>query len=382
MPDISLLPENLRGRESQETKVRPAPSTEQGALKMHVPASTAEEDVEIIEVDESELGVILAEEPLLTRLTYQVSTAFDSLKSRLFKKDEVPPPKAPPQFFTPPKPGLVTKATPPVLPPSARLAPGAPGAVAPAPAGAGIQLSRLQSGPAARSKARIMPQAEVPKRVRVIKRVRKSVRVSLIPAEELALLSVDVGRRKWTLSVLTLLFAAIVMGGYALLQSRLSAVQATHAGLDREVETTRGETKKKQMQWTTYQDLQPRLALLDDILKNHMVISRVLDFLETRTLPDVSYRTASLSPNGTLTLDVLAGSFRSAARQLVSFEQSSLVKTVDATAFTAEQDGTTGKIKQVTFQLLLSLDSAPFRGPMLAQEYDVRAATVSTSSAP
>ncbi|OGL73016.1 hypothetical protein A3E39_04765 [Candidatus Uhrbacteria bacterium RIFCSPHIGHO2_12_FULL_60_25] len=368
MPDISLLPENLRGKEERERTSKPAPAPEQAVLKMHVPTSTADEDIEIIEVDESELSIILAEEPLLTRLTYQVSAAIDALKGKLSKKEEAPPPKTPPQFFTPPKPGLITKAAGP--------APSVPPGAKPVPAANGILLSKLQSGaPGARPKARITPAAEVPKRVRVIKRVRKQVRVSLIPAEELALLSIDVGRRQWTLAVLTLVFATIIGGGYVFLRSRVGDVNATLAGLNRDVEATRTLTKQSQQQWAAYQDLQPRLALLNDLLNNHVVITRVFEFLESTTRPDVSYRSASISPTGALTLDVVSLSFGSAARQLVAFERSPMVKKVDATAFSAELDGTTGQVKQVSFQLILSLDASPLRGPILAQADRVSTAT-------
>ncbi len=378
-PEISLLPENLRGKEERETKAKPAPVGEEGGLKMYVPPATAEEDVEIIEVDESELGIILAEEPLLTRLTYQVSATLDSLKDRLFgAKAEVPPPKSPPQFFTPPKSGLVTKPATPGAPPLAR------GGAAPVPATPGVQPSRpfpppLASG-GAKTKARITPQAEVPKRVRVIRRVRRPVRVSLIPAEEMAFLAVDVGRRKWTLAVLTLLFAAIIGSGYALLTSRLSDARSSLADLNREVDATRSESRKRQTDWSAYQDLQPRLTLLNDLLTQHMVISRVFEFLETRTLPEVSYRSASMTPGGVLTLDVQAASFQSAARQLVAFEKSSLVKKVEATTFNAEQDGTNGAIKQVSFQLMLTLDPAPLRGPLLAQESAATAPSATSTS--
>lgn len=378
MPDISLLPENQRGKETEEIRHKPAPDKELAGLKMHVPAVTADEDVEIIEVDESELGIVLASEPWLTRAAFKFAALLDSLKDRLFKaKEAAPPPKLPPQFFTPPKPGLATRFP---APAAARpvTAPGVPTTTA-----AGIELDKLKPGlPAGRPKALITPQAEAPKRVRVIKRTRKSVRVSLIPAEQLALLTVDVGKRQWTLAVLTVLFLAISVGGYVLLTLRAQDARAALAGLHRDITETRSLTRGRQSDWSAYRDLQPRLALLDQVLKSHVVVSRVFDFLETRTLPDVSYRSAGLSPGGVLTLDVLAASFGAAARQLTAFEKSPLVKRVEATAFTAEQDGTTGAVKQVSFQLLLTLDTAPLRGPVLALADDLKTAGPAATSSP
>jgi hypothetical protein len=364
MSDISLLPEGLRGKEQQDTKKRPSPVPEAESLKMHIPESEPDENVEILEVDESELGAILSDEPFLTRLTYQISAAIDSLKERFAAKEEVPPPKTPPQFFTPPKPGLVSKPVPPALGAAAPVpaVQGTTRAVPPAPAGVHPLPGR------SRPRARITPQAEVPKRVRVIRRVRKSVRVSLIPADQLAMLTVDVPKRIWTLSVISLLFIAIIVGGYAFMNSRNVSVRSTLADLNREVTDTKTEVRKMQASWSQYADLQQRLVLLNDTLKNHMMISRVFNFLEARTLPDVSYQSVTLSPTGALSLDVKSTSFQSAARQLVSFQSSTLVKDVNATAFTSELDGETGAVKSVRFQLVLTLDTTPLRGPLLAQE--------------
>ena len=73
MSDISLLPEEMRGKEkAEESKPQSAPVAESG-LKMHVPSMEVDEDIEIIEVDEGDLAAVLSEEPFMTKFTYRLS---------------------------------------------------------------------------------------------------------------------------------------------------------------------------------------------------------------------------------------------------------------------------------------------------------------------
>jgi Tfp pilus assembly protein PilN len=354
MSDISLLPEELRGKE-EEVRGGTKPlekKPQEGALAMHVPEAAPDEDIEIIEVDEGDLAAVLSDEPFMTRFTYQLSAAIDKLKDRLFKKEEaLPPAKLPPQFFKPPKPGLVTKAP----------APGAkPGAA-----------SGPQPGmPKGKPRARIVPQEVTPRRVRVIRRVKKPVRVSLITAEELASLSIDIGRRRWTFAVTAVLFAVLIGAGYYLLNRQTDESRARLADVRGQLEETRATSAERQETWSRYEDLEDRLTMLDEVLNEHVVISRMFDFLELRTLPSVAYRTAAWSSDGEFVLDVITDSYETAARQIVSFEQSDSVLSVDATSFTAaqsdgEEEGAT-EITEVSFQLILELDMAALRGPLLA----------------
>ncbi len=343
MPDISLLPEEMRGKEEEvRTGKKPAEQKQPGGLKMHVPDAVVDEDIEIIEVDEGDLAAVLSEEPFMTRMTYKLSLGVDKIKTQLFgKKEEAPPAKLPPQFFKPPKPGLVTKPPKPGEP----VKPGVPG----------------------KPTARIMPQGEAPRRVRVIKRVRKPVRVSLISAEELATFSIDVGRRKWTLLVFTALFLAIIGGGYYLLSDRIDDSRSRLSDVEMRLAAENMNISKQLEAWSEYEDLEVRLGILDDVLNKHIVISRLFDFLEIHTLPTVSYQSANWSEGGDLSLDVIADSFDSAARQLLVYEDSEVVKRVDATSFAAQVSGETGEVEEVTFQLTVGLDPATLRGPLIEE---------------
>jgi len=353
MSEISLLPEDMRGKEEEVREGKPAEKIiQEGGLAMHIPDAAVDEDIEIIEVDEGDLAAILSDEPFMTRFTYQLSVAIDKLKDRLFKKeDEALPAKLPPQFFKPPKSGLVTKALP-----------------SDSGSGPGRKPPLSETGaPTGASKARIIPEEGVQRRVRVIRRVKKPVRVSLISAEELASLSIDVGKRKWTFAVVAFVFAAIIGAGYFLITQQMNASRTRLADLQRQLDETRAANDERQETWSQYEDLEDRLTALDGVLEDHIVISRVFDFLELRTLPNVSYRTAAWSSEGELILDVLADSFDSAARQLIAFEQSDTVVSVDATSFSAQESGE-GEAAEVSFQLIIELDAKSFQGPLLVQD--------------
>jgi hypothetical protein len=348
MSDISLLPEGLRGNE-QAPKVGtpPTPSlTAPGDLKMHVPSSVmADEDIEIIEVDESDLGAILADEPLFTRLSYQASAFLDSVKEKLFEnKAAAPPPKLPPQFFSPPKTGgLVTKPG----------SPAAPGAAA----GPAAASATAAAGAGAHSRVRITPQAEVPRRVRVIRRVRKPVRVSLISSEDVLAYRADVPRRKWTLVICILLFSSIIGGGYWLLNQRVQDAQKALNELQVKIVAVESDVATNETTWNSYRDLQRRLTILNGLLNQHTVITRFFDFLEQWTLPEVTYQNASFSPGGSVSLSVTAPSYAAAARQIVAFQRSPLVQQVQANSFSSGGG-------DVSFQMSLIIDSKSFHGPL------------------
>ncbi|MBD3252090.1 hypothetical protein GF380_06635 [Candidatus Uhrbacteria bacterium] len=354
MSDISLLPEEMRGKEEAVSKAKkPAPSTDTGGLKMHVPDVEPDENIEIIEVDEGDLAAVLKDEPFMTRMTYQLSSIIDKVKDQLFKKKEaVPPPKLPPQFFKPPKGGLVTAPSKPeegsVTKPAATQKPGEP-------------------------KARITPQAETPRRVRVIRRVKKPVRVSLISKEELAALNVDVGKRKWTLAIVTIVFLSLLGAGWYLLDQQIQATKVQLADVNMQVADVRGTIDERLETWSQYEDLEERLTLLDKILDEHVVISRVFDLLELRTLPSVSYRGASWSDSGELILDVITDSYSNAAQQLVLFDETESVLDADAAAFssrTSEGGEDEAPSTEVTFSLILDLDMDRLRGPELVTDVD------------
>jgi hypothetical protein len=353
MSDISLLPQDFREKEEELKKEQETVQETAGGTTMHVPKSETD-DVEVIEVDESEVDQILKTEPLMSRLVYKAGIWFERTRDKLFKTRKAePPPKAPPQFFQP-----NAMAKPPA--PAGMGLGGKPGAPGPAMAGAGMPTAVGSMGMAGagdgKPKARIIPSGASPRKVKIIKRVRQPMHVSFLDQELVRTLQINIPKRKVTLGFLALFFAAVFAGTYFLIDKQQVNASAAEDVAAKELGGLRSQIMDLQKKWTSFQDLEPRLMALNDLMDKHVSILHVLKILEQKTLTDVSYAGFMLDSGGQLHLAVTAPSYEAAAKQLQIFKDSPEIKGVDATAF-AYTAGTADKQGTVNFQLNLQLQT-------------------------
>jgi hypothetical protein len=335
MPDISLLPDEMRRPEAELKKSPPPPKEEK--FKMYVP-KPEDDNVEVIEVDEGEVDDVLKGESFLTKALFGAQTFIDELKSKLFEsRAPEPPPKLPPQFFKPP---TARKAAPTGLLPTT-----------------GGMNTPIQPSVAAAQvpKARIMPAAQAPKRVRVIRRVRKSVRVSFLDEGDVRG-RIDISKRRFTLVLMALLFTALLGGSYWLLDTQGQRASDNLREAMGRLHATQQTASNHLTNWESFRDLEPRLKALSGLLDRHVSPSTLFDALEKNTVPDVYYSSFTLAPDGQLTLGATAPSFTSAARQVVAFQESGMAKSVQAMGYQARYNGTSGNIEAVSFQIILALD--------------------------
>ncbi|MDD2785517.1 MAG: hypothetical protein PHS79_01330 [Patescibacteria group bacterium] len=367
MSDISLLPQDFRDKEEELKKVT-TPEEHPGETLMHVPQEDAE-DIEIIEVEEGEVDQVLKGEPLLSRLIYKSGVWMDEMRGKLFKTQrQEPPAKSPPQFFQPSK-GKITNNTSISL--GASQAPVTNNKVLitekqetkiQTDAGSektGISPQAIPQSTTAslsKSKARIIPSSASPRRVRIIKRVRKSVHVSLLDQEVVRQLQVNVPKRKLTLAFMTLIFAAVFAAGYLLLGQQQAMAQAAKQNTDMQANDLRGQITTLQDQWASFSDLEVRLIALNDLMEGHVSVLNALKLLEQKTLSDVSYSGFLMDNTGHINLGVKAPSYEAAARQLQIFKESPEVKTVEANAF-SKTEASSGVAALVSFQLSLQLQN-------------------------
>lgn len=358
--EISLLPEGMRKKEEALKKTElvteaPTPSD----FRFSMPAEEGE-DVEVIEIDEGEIEQVLASEPPLTRLIYKVTGFFDELRHKIFQPQEPePPPKLPPQFFAPSKPKPAAAPTP--MPTAGAPATGAlvkplTPIVAPATAAA-----------PAKPKARIIPSEKTPRRVRVIKRVRKPMRVSFVSEEDLRLLHIDVPKRKFTLALLVILFGVVIAGGAYALSLQQAGANQEFADAKKQAQDLGQAITQKQKEWSAFQDLEPRLKALIGLLDQHASPTVLLKLIEENTLRTVSYDAFSLTPDRKVTLGVVTDSYESAARQIVAFEKSGFVKKVEASGYTAKYAASNSLVPEdVRFQLTLTLSDVALKPQTVA----------------
>ncbi len=354
--NISLLPENLRKREDQFKKEAQTPEAEED-VRMHLP-DPEEEDIEIIEIDEGEVGEVLAGEPALSRAIFGIQSFFQVITAKLLHSTtEEPPPKLPPQFFIPPK--QKEKKPPQGLIPI-------PG-VTPPPKQEVKEAVIVKEAPKVQTtiaptqqKPRVMPAAKSPKRVRVIKRVRKPVRVSFLDEQELQL-RIDIPRRRFTLAIYVVAFAMLFTGSYLILiwQGERANVNAERVRSD--LADVGNRIKEQHGAWIAYQDLEPRLKALGGLLNNHVAPTQLFEQLERFTIPDASYSSFTLSPDGHLILSASTRSYESAARQIVSFRTSGIASSVDSYGYQASFDEVSGLMKKVDFQISLVLNKSILR---------------------
>lgn len=340
MSDISLLPESIRAKEEQVKKEQASEQQPESVSLMHVPKDEFE-DVEIIEVEEGEVDQILSSEPFMTRFLYKAGLWLDEKKNELFKpRVPEPPPKLPPQFFEPGKPKKVGEpAVIETTSPEVVIRPaGQPALVSPA-----AQIKK--------DKARIIPSG-TKRRVRIIKKVRKPVHVSLLDEGVVRQLQVNVPKRKFTLAFLTLFFAAVFTASFVLLnQQRANAMQAQVATAG-ELQDLRGRIQELQKKWAVFQDLEPRLISLSDLLDKHISTLYVFKFLEQNTLSNVHYGGFLMDNEGRVALTVSAPSYEVAAKQLAVFQSSPEIKEASASAFTSMANELENKVT-ISFQLVI-----------------------------
>lgn len=348
MSDISLLPEEMRSKE-EELKKSPATAPPAESGNMHMPNPEAE-DVDVIEVDEGDVGQVLEGEPLLSRAVFKIQTWFNQAKTGLFNpRTAEPPPKLPPQFFKPPAPVSQPKATGLVPIMGAKSIPAKPTPI----------VSAAPMAPP-KPKARIVPAAEAPRRVRVIRRVRKPVRVSFLD-DQSQRPEIDVPRRRFTMVVMAIVFGILLGGGYWMMDWQGRRAQANLEDVNAQITEVESKIEERQGNWDSFKDLEPRLTALAQLLDRHLSPSKVFDALEKFTVPEVYYSSFTLSPDGRVVLTTTAPTFETAARQVVAFQESGLVKTIQAMNYQASYDPLSGKLDSVGFIISLTLDPRVLR---------------------
>jgi Tfp pilus assembly protein PilN len=307
--DISLLPEELRAPEAKKSNV----SRPEQRMPMHLPI---QEVPQIIEIDEGE--EVKGSRSFFSNITEKLKSVWNGFQLKLMKTDSLDlPAKAPPDaFFTP-----------------------------------------LNVGDRASKAASSVPLEEpgvAPLRRVVVKRVHKPVHVSFL--HESSETAIDLPKRRFTLFLLVFVFCSLFGGSFALLEWQTALAQTNLRVLQARTQDAKKRAEEQQAMWVGFQDLEPRLQALTQLLDRHVAPTLVLDRLAAATLRDVFYTSLTLTPDGSLTLSVVAPSYETAARQIVAIRNAGFASRVEAMGYQGSYSSQ-ARLEKVTFQMRLQLQA-------------------------
>jgi Tfp pilus assembly protein PilN len=207
-------------------------------------------------------------------------------------------------------------------------------------------------------------------RVRVIKRVRKPVRVSFVSEDDLRAQHIDIPRRRFTLVIAVLLCGVLVGGGYFLLKTQFDAAIYSLTQAQAQLSDVQTQITEKQKAWSQFQNLEPRLKTLSNLLERHTSPDHVLRLIEETTLPTVVYTSFSLTSDRTVSMSVVADSLESAAQQTVVLQNAPFVQKATIGGYSIQYGSDPTVPKAVTFQASLILREEAIRAetPQVAAE--------------
>jgi hypothetical protein len=151
---------------------------------------------------------------------------------------------------------------------------------------------------------------------------------------------------------------ALIFGGLTYwriqVEKQVATAEATVRNLDQEIAVATTATAPAR-------DLQVLLKSADDVLKNHLHWTQVLDMVESVAKPNVTFSAMSLSDNGTLSTTVTAPDFLTVAQQIIALKADPRIKSVPFTGASKSSEGSATVPLSLTFDpsiLLLRPDAA------------------------
>jgi hypothetical protein len=183
------------------------------------------------------------------------------------------------------------------------------------------------------------------------------LRVSLIPAEEMERNDPRKGFRLFLIAVgVFVLILGLVVGflGYT-----VNTNIKTVAQLKVQTDDAKKQSDEIAPSVVEAKNAQTRLKALSTLLSEHKTGLKIFAFLESNTLPDVSYSSISAGTDGTVNLTVSAGTFEAYAAQVGELSARPEVKGLSTSSITPSYDAD-NKLLRVDFSMTLKMDPALF----------------------
>ncbi|MEY4723153.1 MAG: hypothetical protein RLZZ324_666 [Candidatus Parcubacteria bacterium] len=184
------------------------------------------------------------------------------------------------------------------------------------------------------------------------------LRVSLLPTDLEGTAAPDF-RQRLIILALVLVIETLAFGiGYFFVVRAAGNRTAEGEVLTRNIAQLNAEIDKKEADAKSLVAWSAQRDVAEKALDSHVRFSSIFTYLESKTLPGVTYHSFSGdTDSGTVTLDAVAPTYRDVAQQIVSLRADPMVQDIRTTSASASVDAK-GQVIGVSFTMVLQLDSA------------------------
>lgn len=185
---------------------------------------------------------------------------------------------------------------------------------------------------------------------------RRGLRVSLIPEERIEK-RINVTMRKIIVVVIVVVEVLAIAAAWFIISSQTDSKNQKLAQLEQSISQLNADISAVRDQQQELLLFEKKLASISDLLDQHVYTSKIFEFLEKNTLPNVWYSSYISTSDGQVALNANARDLETAARQIAHFETLDQIQKLSANSFQAKISDA-GYTEGVTFdlQIIFALD--------------------------
>jgi|GEM_PF-4974815 len=181
---------------------------------------------------------------------------------------------------------------------------------------------------------------------------KRSLQVSLIP-EEVKEKKLNVKARKIGLGVIAAIVLLIIGGAYFYMMTVISSREGAMANTEKEIEAVKADIGALREANPDLYLYEQKLKAGPELLAHHIYTSKIFEFLEKNTLPEVWYASYISTDDGQVTLEAISKDLSMAGKQVAQLRDLEELGMINVNNFQTEIDDL-GQVVGTVFDLQLN----------------------------
>lgn len=161
---------------------------------------------------------------------------------------------------------------------------------------------------------------------------RRGLQVSLIP-EETVEKRINTGLRKTMLAVIVVIEVIILAVVWFFVNAQTDARRRQIADFDKSIQDSKSQIEQVRGEQKDLLIFEKKLASMSDLLASHVYTSKMFEFLEKNTVPDVWYESYISTSDAQVSLAVNAKNMQVAAEQIAHLEGLAEIEQINVNSF-------------------------------------------------